>query len=114
MRTRIVKFRTIKEFWTLHPQSKTAFEKFVREVKNSDWNNYNDVKNTFPTADFLGKYKKKNTDRVVFDIDGKKFRIIAKLVFKGSIYTMYICFIGTHAEYSKVCKANNQYTINLY
>jgi mRNA interferase HigB len=27
---------------------------------------------------------------------------------------LFICWIGTHAEYDKICKAKKQYTLNNY
>ena len=54
----------------------------------------NDVKQTFNSADYVGN------ERMVFNIKGNRYRLVAAVLF--SIRTVYIKFIGTHAEYNKI------------
>lgn len=54
------------------------------------------MKDLFGTAvDFV------NDSRVVFDIGGNKFRLVARVVY-GPHYCVMIKFAGTHAEYDKI------------
>ena len=39
--------------------------------------------------------------RIVFDIGGNKFRLVARVVY-GPYYRVMIKFVGTHAEYNKI------------
>lgn len=68
---------------------------WYREVSASRWNNLHDVKRQFPSADYVGD------DRIVFDIAGNKYRIIARVAF-GPWYRVMVKFVGTHAEYDRV------------
>ena len=60
----------------------------------ADWKSFSDVKTSFNTVDAVGN------DRYVFNIKGNTFRLIAMIHF--DIRTVYIRFIGTHAEYDKI------------
>jgi mRNA interferase HigB len=63
-------------------------------VSEADWSNVNDVKQTFNSADYVGN------ERMVFNIKGNRYRLVAAVIFP--IRTVYIKFIGTHAEYDKI------------
>lgn len=52
-----------------------------------------DVRADFPSADRVA-------DRIVFDIKGTKYRIVAAYDFPR--HSLFIKFIGTHAEYGKI------------
>lgn len=68
------------------------------------------MKQTYNTADLLGK----SSSRVVFDIAGNNYRMICKYFFGARQAHLFVCWLGTHAEYDKICKQGGQYTINLY
>jgi mRNA interferase HigB len=40
--------------------------------------------------------------------------MICKFAFGNSQVHLFICWIGTHAEYTKLCNAQTQYTISNY
>lgn len=63
-------------------------------VSEADWSNVNEVKQTFNSADYVGN------ERMVFNIKGNRYRLVAAVLF--SIRTVYVKFIGTHAEYDKI------------
>jgi mRNA interferase HigB len=63
-------------------------------VKEAQWARPNDVKLMFGSADLL------NEGRVVFDIGGNKYRLVAAVHYRGK--RIYIRFIGTHKEYDKI------------
>jgi len=65
---------------------------------------------TFNCADILGN----ESDRVVFNIGGNKYRLICKYQFWVSGVCLYVKWMGSHAEYTKLCKENKQYTVDLY
>ena len=77
-----------------HPTSKAALNNWYHIVKEVDWGNFNDVRNTFGSVDAVGN------DRYVFNVKGNDYRLIAMIFFDKR--TVYIRFIGTHAEYDKL------------
>ena len=84
----------IHEFWNKHADSETALKVWFQKTKKAQWNNLNELKIDFPSADYIGN------DRYVFNIKGNKYRLVAMIFF--DIRTVFIRFIGTHAEYDKI------------
>ena len=94
---RIVSFKRIKEFSLLYADAEFSLCKWFHVTENSLWNNFNDVKKTFSSADYVGN------NRYVFNIKGNDYRLVAIIIFASK--KVYIRFIGTHAEYDKTdCK----------
>lgn len=91
---RIVTFARIKEFSKQHPAADIALRAWFIKTQKSNWNNFNDLKKTFNSADFVGN------SRFVFNIKGNDFRLVAIVIFASQ--KVYIRFIGTHAEYDKI------------
>lgn len=90
--------------------SMAAFEGWLTKLELADWETSNEIKQTYGSADLLGS----GTSRVVFDIGGNNYRMICKYGFGATQVHLFVCWIGTHAEYTKLCEAGEQYTINLY
>jgi mRNA interferase HigB len=66
-------------------------------VRKSEWHSFADVRKTFNSVDSIGN------QRYVFNLKGNEFRLVA--VIKFTIGFIYIRFIGTHNEYTKIdCK----------
>ncbi len=82
------------EFAAHHSDSIEALNKWYNESKKADWNNFSDVKKSFNTTDYIGN------DRYVFNIKGNRYRLVAMIFF--DIRTVFIRFVGTHAEYDKI------------
>lgn len=110
MKVRLIKMKTIVKYTLKNANSKTSLYHWVEKLKNADWNTVNDIKQTFGTADQIGK----GTNRIVFNIGGNNYRMICKYHFGKNYVHLFINWIGTHAEYSKLCDKDLQYTINLY
>jgi mRNA interferase HigB len=110
MKVHLVKKQTLEDFAHLHPRSKTSLEDWAEKLKLANWEQPADMKRTYNTADLLGK----SSSRVVFDIAGNNYRMICKYIFGAKQVHLFVCWMGTHAEYDKVCKQNEQYSINLY
>jgi HigB_toxin, RelE-like toxic component of a toxin-antitoxin system len=56
----------------------------------------------------------RGSNRVVFDIGGSNYRMICKYAFGEKQVHLFICWIGTHAEYDKLCAGREQYTVTNY
>lgn len=89
---RIISKRKLREFWHSNPLSEKPLLDWYRSVKNADWGNFSDIRNSFRHSDV---YK----DCVVFDIGGNKFRLIAKV--RYPLQRVYVRFVLSHREYDK-------------
>ena len=95
---RIIARSKIVEYYTLRPDSRIAMEDWFHKVKNAEWTCFSDIKRMFRNADSIGN------QRFVFNIKGNHHRLIA--VVKFTIKTVFIRFIGTHAEYDRIDAKN--------
>ncbi len=91
---RIIAKRTITDYYTKNPNSKKALENWYNITLKKNWENFNDIKNTFNSVDSVGN------NLFVFNIKGNQYRLIVRIFFVPSI--VYIRFIGTHKEYDKI------------
>ena len=79
-------------------------------LKRADWIEPKDIVSTFNSADILGK----SSNRVVFNIGGNNYRLICKYYFGSAKIHLFVKWVGTHAEYSKLCGEEKQYEVNMY
>lgn len=91
---RVISKKTLRSFWSRHKESEQALRAWFHEVQNADWKKPVDLKTDFPSADILPG------NRVVFNIKGNHYRLIAKLHYNTGI--VFVRFVGTHAEYDQV------------
>lgn len=63
-------------------------------VRGAQWSSPIDVKADFGQTDIL------KDGRAVFDLGGNKYRLVAFISY--GFKTVYIRFIGTHAEYDRI------------
>ena len=110
MRIHLVKKQTIEDFVRDNANARIPFSEWLSKLKFADWNTAADIKKTFGSADLIGS----GSNRVVFDIGGNNYRLIGKYVFGVKQIHLFVCWIGTHAAYDKICKENQQYTINKF
>jgi mRNA interferase HigB len=110
MKVHFIKEQTLISFSEQNSNSTIPIKEFLSKLKNSDWNQPNDIKSTFNSADILGK----GTDRVIFNIGGNDYRLICKYHFGKYRITLFVKWIGTHSDYTKLCKEQRQYDIDNY
>lgn len=110
MQVHLIKQKTIADFAEQHTGSKAAFEQWLEKLNKADWDEPGDIKATYNSADLLGQ----GSHRVVFNIGGNNYRLIGEYAFGKKMIHLFVCWIGTHAEYDKICKRNEQYTISEY
>jgi mRNA interferase HigB len=93
---RIIKEKTISEIYqkSKYRIAKEALKSWVYEVRNSNWNDANELKSKFGNASIL------SSKRVVFNLKGNDFRLIVDIEFKLKI--VFIVWFGTHSEYDKI------------
>jgi len=82
------------EFWERHPDSTSPLTAWYAEAIKAQWATPQNIKTHYKTASFLAD------NRVVFNLGGNKYRLIVKINYPYA--TVYLRFIGTHAEYDKI------------
>ncbi len=91
---RIIKRGTLRRFWENHTDARGALETWYHVAKKGKWSSFNEIRQTFGSADVVPG------NRVVFNIKGNSYRLVVKIHYNTQ--TIYIRFIGTHAEYDKI------------
>ena len=118
----IIAVKHLKSFMDDNPKYRECIEAWVSIVSHCNWEKPQDIVDEFGSKaiDLLGKKDTKpatvSSNRVVFDIKGNHIRIIAKYQFHPKLEKsrLYLCWIGTHKDYDKVCSRNEQYDINMF
>lgn len=110
MRVHLIKELSITDYVTRHQNSKIPFDNWRAVAQYADWSQPADIPKTFPSADLLGN----GSNRVIFNIGGNNFRMICKYRFGKKEAHLFICWIGTHADYTALCAKNQQYTVSDY
>jgi mRNA interferase HigB len=91
---RVISVKPLREFWERHPDAESSLKAWFHEVKRADWATSAALKRAYPYASII------NAERVVFNICGNKYRLIARMNYSGK--TVFIRFVGTHAEYERI------------
>ena len=91
---RIIKQKTLKDFWEKHTNSEQALKAWYYEASHASWSSFADIKAKFHSADVLPG------NRVVFNIKGNSYRLVVQIHYNTKV--VYIRFVGTHAEYDKI------------
>ena len=110
MKIHLIKKQSIEDYILKNARSKVSFEIWLSILNRADWNEPNEIISTFNSADILGK----GSERVVFNIGGNNYRLICKYHFGKMKVHLFVKWIGTHAEYTKLCNAEKQYDISKY
>lgn len=90
----VVSRKKLIEFYQIYTDSREALETWYKICKKSDWSNFNEVKEVYSSADWVGD------DRVVFNIKGNKYRLVVRFSFRYK--ALQIKWIGTHAQYNDI------------
>ena len=90
----IISKKTLVAFWLKHPDVKSTLQAWYQEAHHDQWYTPADIKKKFPSADFLPD------NRVVFNLKHNKYRLIVRINYHSA--TIFIRFVGTHAEYDKI------------
>ena len=91
---RIFTEKPLKIYADLHPEAKTVLQDWIKKVKQAQWNNLNDIRQTFNSVDYIGN------QRYVFNIKGNDYRLVVVIQFTPQF--VYVRFIGTHLEYDRI------------
>lgn len=95
---RIIAYSALREHWEKpgRGDSEKPLRDWFNIVKASDWPDTAVLKAQFRSVSFVG-------ERIVFNIAGNKYRLIAYVNYQWR--TVYIRFVGTHAEYDALSRS---------
>ena len=91
---RIVSRKALKDFSARFPDAGGQLDAWFHEAKRACWRTPADIKAKYGSASIL------RFSRVVFNICGNKYRLVALISYKNGI--VLIRFIGTHREYDQI------------
>lgn len=91
---RVIARSKLIEYYKKYPDTEIALEYWFQKVRKAEWNCFSDVRKMFGSADCVGN------QHYVFNIRGNAHRLV--VVVKFTIKTVFIRFIGTHAEYDMI------------
>lgn len=74
------------------PSLLSAIDAWYRIVKAAQWNNLEEVKQSFSSAEAVGNF-------TVFNIKGDNYRLIVDIQYQAKV--IYYKYLLTHAEYDK-------------
>ena len=91
---RLISKSTLREYWIENPDAEGELRKWCYVIEHAKWQKPTEVKEKYGNASIV------THDRIVFNICGNNYRIVAQVKFKAQ--TVIIRFVGTHKEYDKV------------
>jgi len=91
---RVIAKSTLEEFLEEHAEAREQINAWYDYVKHANWHAPADVQQGFGEDAVLAN------NRAVFNIKGKKYRIVVHIHYTSQI--VFIRFVGTHAEYNKI------------
>ncbi len=95
---RVIAKRTLREFWSAHPDCEQTLRSWYQEAEAADWSGPAQIKARYPSASFL------RDNRVVFNVCGNRYRLIVRIRYEFGL--VYIRFLGTHREYEAIDAQN--------
>ncbi|QNF35260.1 type II toxin-antitoxin system HigB family toxin [Adhaeribacter swui] len=90
----IVTVSRIKNFYLKHADAKLPLQVWIARITELKIDSLHDLKQFANSVDIIGN------NRVIFDIKGNRYRLITVVLVRNQ--TVYIRWIGTHAEYDKI------------
>ncbi len=90
----IIAKKALEEFWRIHPVAKSSLESWYKLINRSSFATFNELRGTFPSADYVTPY-------TIFNAGGNNFRIITAIHYNRQ--KVYIRHVLTHAEYNRWC-----------
>ncbi|HKY29356.1 MAG TPA: type II toxin-antitoxin system HigB family toxin [Pyrinomonadaceae bacterium] len=86
----VITRKRLNDFAAYQPESRVSLNRWYQLIKRANARSLSELKQTFPSADQVGKY-------TVFNLGGNKYRLIAAIHYNRQ--KVYIRAILTHREY---------------
>jgi mRNA interferase HigB len=90
---RVIGRGCLDAFCHRHADVREQIKAWLAEVEEARWCKPTDIKERYPSASLL------ENNRVVFNLKGNKYRLIAKVSYKNQV--VRVMKVGTHAEYDR-------------
>lgn len=96
---RIISIKILKDHWQRpnRGDSEEPLKSLYAIAREADWRHFAHVKEQYRSASAVG-------DRIVLNIAGNKYRLMTYINY--DFHTVYVRFVGTHAEYDGLDVAN--------
>ncbi len=91
---RVISRKPLNELAKRNPEAKAELDAWFHEAEGAHWANPAQIKAYYGNASIL------KGSRVVFNICGNKYRLVARVNYPYSV--VYIRFAGTHQEYDGI------------
>jgi mRNA interferase HigB len=88
----VISRKKLLEAVAQHADLGVPLDVWYRVAKKADWKSLEDVRQTFPSADAVGKY-------TVFDIKGNSYRLVIEINYRTG--RLFVRHVLTHAKYDK-------------
>jgi mRNA interferase HigB len=88
---RVISRKAIRDFAKQHPDALPSLSNWYSITRRAKWKNLAELHVDFPGADLVGR-------RTVFNISGNKYRLIARVNYRGRVFILRIM---KHGEYTK-------------
>lgn len=88
----VIHWGRARQFFQKHPAAETPLKAWRTAVQAAVWKNFSEIKQTWNSADWVD-------GKIVFDIKGTDFRLIAIAKFENE--KLYIREVLTHEDYDK-------------
>ena len=91
---RIIARKTLREYAIQYPDAAGQLDVWYHDAKWADWATPVEITGVYGSASILPNR------RVVFNIQGNQYRLVAAISFEHRI--MYVRWFGTHREYDRI------------
>ena len=90
---RVIARKILRDFWVkpTYADAEQPLKAWFKLAEEADWAKPSEVKQALGSSSIVGD------NRVVFNIAGNKYRLVAKINYPYRV--LYIRFIGTHRQY---------------
>lgn len=89
---KLISNRVLREFAVGHSDAEAALQAWRRLIEKGDFANFAALRAVFASADKVG-------NKIVFNIGGNKYRLIAAVLF--TTQQIFVKAVLTHADYDK-------------
>lgn len=89
---KLISNRALREFAVTHTDAEAPLQAWRRLIEGSAFGNFAELRAVFASADKVG-------DKIVFNIGGNKYRLVAAVLF--STQQVFVKAVLTHADYAK-------------
>ena len=89
---RVISKMALRDFWTLHPESKSILEAWFGKATRCDAVSFPELGQTFNGADYVDGY-------TIFDVGGNRYRIASAILYDKQ--RIYVRAVMSHAEYDR-------------